>query len=157
MGGRGASYSRSGGGSGGGVYGKTLPTLEGSEKQVKWGNDIRKQYVEDVNNTKKYLLDVKKEGTFFTKNRTQDVLDFDSHLQSTALEEFKESGSKIYRAYTSAKSSKERKQLRPEYNRELANYHIKVLDRNVNKILKEKKASYFIDNRRKLKFLSGDF
>ena len=163
MGGRGASSGSGRGASSGKGKGgagrtnlKSLPELEGTEKQIKWANDIRKNYIDDIDKAKGYFQQSYKKGSFNDIDEPQQVSGIISTLKTTSRRDFmkSESGNKLYEKHSKAKSKEERKKYRTQISREESKYAISTLTKNENKILEKKDASYFIKNRRILNDLT---
>ena len=149
MGGRGASSGIAGGL-------RSLPKLEGTEKQVKWANDIRKNYIDDMNKAKEYFQQAHKKGSFKDIDEPQQVSGIINTLKTTSRRDFmkSESGNKLYEKHSKSKSKEERKKYGTQITREESKYSINTLTKNENKILEKKDASYFIKNRRILNDLT---
>ena len=133
---------------------KSLPELEGTEKQIKLANDIRKNYIDDMNKAKGYFQQAYKKGGFKDVDKPQQVSDIINTLMTTSRRDLKESGNKIYEKHSESKSKEERKKYRTQIIREESKYSISTLTKNENKILEKKDASYFIKNRRILNDLT---
>lgn len=133
---------------------KSLPELEGTEKQIKWANDIRKNYIDDMDKTKGYFQQAYKKGSFKDVDKPQQVSDIINTLMTTSRRDLKERGNKIYEKHSESKSKEERKKYRAQIIREESKYSISTLTKNENKILEKKDASYFIKNRRILNDLT---
>ena len=135
---------------------KSLPELEGTEKQIKLANDIRKNYIDDMSKAKGYFQQAYKKGSFKDVDKPQQVSGIIDTLNTTSRRDFmkSESGNKLYEKHSKAKSKEERKKYRTQINREESKYSINTLTKNENKILEKKDASYFIKNRRILNDLT---
>ena len=91
MGGRGSSSGMGGGGSRSGS--RNLPNLSGSEKQVKWANDIRGSALDTIE------LNIKSSRDYLKRFKN----DFDSQVKVDLYESARETYLKKLRSVTSAK------------------------------------------------------
>lgn len=120
--------------------------MKGTEKQIAWAEDIRKDYEDSIKDSIEYFEAVKEAGSFRKVDAPMLLADFVEMVKAYAEHDMMDSD--IYKAYHEAASREEKKAARPAYMAAVADKCIERVSAASAKILSHDEASYYIDNRR---------